>query len=285
MLYILYRLSYLLVKVLPLKCTYFFAEQIANIYYHFSRGDRKALKDNLSVVLGEEATEEEIEREVLAVFTNFAKYLGDFLRFSKYTPQFIARNFKILGKENLDKCFAWGKGVIVLSLHLGNWELGGAIVGGMNYPISAIVLEHPGKKVNDFFVRQRAINNVRSIPVGIQIKECFRALKRNEVVAIIGDKDYTANGIEIDFFGKKAVLPKGPAVISIKSGAPIVCCFIVRNADNSCDMIFEEPITAQKSGDIEGDIRALMGKYVKIFEKYIREYPGQWYVFNKIWAQ
>ena len=285
MLYLLYMVGFLLAKIVPIKAAYAIAETVARIYYKFSGSDKEALRKNLRVVLGDEATSEEIDAHVLKVFINFAKYLVDFFRFPKFTQEHIYENIEIEGKEYLDECLREGRGALATSVHLGNWELGGALVGGMNYPISAITLEHANKRINDFFIKQRAINDLKSIPIGIKIKECFKALKRNEVLAIAGDKNYTSNGVYIDFFGKKAFMPKGPAVISLRMSAPIVFTVLTREEGDKFKLCFEKPIRYKSTGDREKDVKALMGEYLRIFEKYIQRYPDQWYAFKPIWNQ
>ncbi|MBD3426003.1 MAG: hypothetical protein GF409_02080 [Candidatus Omnitrophica bacterium] len=283
MLYSLYILGFSLANMLPLKAGYAIAVFAARVYWFFARRDQVEIKENLRVVLGEDVSEKELDRHVRAIFKNFGKYLVDFFKFTKFTEEYIDKHITVNGKENLDRALEHGKGVIATTVHLGNWELGAAVVGGLNYPINAIVLEHTNKHINEFFNRQRAINNMKPIPLGLSMKECFRALKRNEVLAIAGDKDYTSGGIYVDFFGKKALIPKGPAAFSVKTGAPVVVTMLTRESDDSFVLTFEEPIIYEPSGDYERDVRKLMGIYLEKFEKYIRKYPNQWYVFRKIW--
>lgn len=283
--YALYKLGIFLANVLPLGAGYAVGEFVAGVYFRFAGKDRRELERNLAVVLGEGASAREVERHALGVFRNFAKYLVDFFRVSDLDEKFISSRVRIEGIENLDVCLEAGKGVIVQSIHLGNWELGGAVLGAMGYPISALVLEHENPRINAFFTRQRTRNGLEPIPVGMPIKGCFRALKQNRVLGIAGDKNYTSQGVEAEFFGKKAMLPPGPALFSLKTGAPIVCCIIAREKDDTFRFRFEEPIKYDQTGDRAGDIRALMEKYLKVFEKAIREYPDQWYVFREIWKQ
>jgi KDO2-lipid IV(A) lauroyltransferase len=268
---------------LPLGVGYAVAVFIARGYWFFARRDQAELKENLRVVLGDDVSEKVLDKHVRAIFKNFAKYLVDFFKFTQFTEEYVAEHFKIEGRENLDRALDEGKGAVLTSLHLGNWELGGAVVGGLKYPISAIVLEHKNKRINDFFTRQRSINEMKSIPIGLSIKECFKALKRNEFLAIAGDKDYTSNGIYVDFFNRKALIPKGPAAFSLKTGAPIIITMLVREKDDSFKLIMEEPIRYKSTGDYEKDIIILMELYLKRCEKYIRKYPDQWYVFRRIW--
>lgn len=285
MLYFLYILGYNLAKVTPMRIAYIIAESLARLYYVFASKDKAIVRDNLKVALGEETNPRVIEAHVLSIFINFAKYLADFFKFPKFTEESVQENIVIEGREHVDKCLREGKGVIFLSVHLGNWELGAAIVGGLGYKISAITLEQKTKRINDFFTGQRAINNVKSIPIGVSVKGCFKALRANETVAIAGDKDYTSTGTEMDFFGKKALIPKGAAVISLKTGAPIVFTILTREKNGTFKLKFEEPIRIKPSVHIEDDVKALMTRYIKLFEKYITRYPDQWYAFQKIWNQ
>jgi len=285
MLYALYKLGIFLANILPLRGGYAVAEFAAGVYFRFAREGRKELGRNLAVVLGEGASAREVDRHVLGVFRNFAKYLVDFFRFPDLDEKFISSRVRIEGIENLDSCLKAGKGVITLSIHLGNWELGGAVLGAMGYPISALVLGHENPRINAFFTRQRTRNGLKPIPVGMPIKGCFQALKQNQVLAIVGDKNYTSGGVEVDLFGKKAMLPAGPALFSLKTGAPIVCCIMAREKDDIFRFRFEEPIRHDQTGDRDGDIRSLMKEYIRFFEKAIREYPDQWYVFKEIWKQ
>jgi KDO2-lipid IV(A) lauroyltransferase len=283
MLYFLYRTGFYLTKILPRSWCYVIAEVVAWLFYTFSEKDRENVRRNLKIILGEDAPPEELESHLWAVFKNFAKYLADFFSFTEFNGEYIAENIEIEGRDNLDECMAGGKGVIALSLHLGNWELGGAVVGGLGYPISAIVLKHGSRRVNDFFNRQRALNKMKAIPLGLQVKECFKVLHRGEILAIAGDKDYTGGGIPAELFGRKVILPKGAAVISLKTGAPIIMALLTREKGDRFKLSFSKPVEFKPSGDKDADINGLMAEYLKLFEKKIRAYPDQWYEFRNIW--
>jgi Kdo2-lipid IVA lauroyltransferase/acyltransferase len=285
MLYYAYMAGFGLAKIVPLRGCYFIAELIARTWYLFAARDKMAMRNNLRTVLGSEVSAKEIERHILSIFRNFAKYLVDFFRFPRFSEEYITTNICVEGRENLDRCISEGKGAIAVTVHLGNWELGAALVGGMGYKLSAIALQHANKRINDFFTNQRSINGVRSIPTGTSVRGCFKSLAKNEVIAIAADKDYTSTGVRVEFFGKKALLPKGAAVISLRTGAPIVFTLLTREEGDKFKLRFEKPVKPEPTGDSEGDIRRLMAEYVKYFEKYIRAYPDQWYAFREIWDQ
>jgi len=284
MLYYLYRFGEYLALRLPLETCYKIATTLADIYYSFAASDKKNIAANLEVVLGTK-DKKVIEKHTKEIFRNFAKYLADFFRFSYITNDYILNKITLEGKENLDKALAKGKGAILVSAHLGNWELGGAVVGSLGYPIYAIVLDHKDKRVNDFFINQRAMTDVRVIQIGLQLKNCFKVLRKNKLLAIVGDRDFSKYGVKSEFFGKPTLLPKGPAFFSLKTGAPIIPTFVIRTKDDKFRLIFEKPIESVVSGTMEENVKNTIEKYIKVVEKYIRIVPDQWYVFRKVWCQ
>jgi KDO2-lipid IV(A) lauroyltransferase len=87
----------------------------------------------------------------------------------------------------------------------------------------------------------------------------------------------------IDFFGKKTLIPKGPATLSLLTGAPIILGFVIRQKDDHFNLVFEKPIVPVSTGDKEKDIYNLTRKYLDVIERYIRQYPNHWLMFRKFW--
>ncbi|MBN1871224.1 MAG: lysophospholipid acyltransferase family protein, partial [Candidatus Omnitrophica bacterium] len=170
-----------------------------------------------------------------------------------------------------------------LSAHLGNWELGGAVLGTMGYKISGVVLTHKNKRINDFFTRQRLAGNMRPIEIGAALKGCYRALRSNELLALLGDRDFSKNGVKVKFFGMDATMPKGPAVLSHRLGSPIVPIFMVREPDDTFTLFIEKPITGDPGDNEEAAVFNITQKCSAAIEACVRKYPSQWYAFRKIW--
>ena len=286
MLYPLYLCGYSLGKTLPIRACYFLAELFATLYFVLARKDRKILRENVAVVLGGDVGKDVIDAHVLSILKNFAKYIADFFKTAGMPKEEILDLVKVKNQHYLDEALAEGNGAILFTAHLGNWELGGAVVAALGYPISAIVLEHQNEKVNTFFTRNRSVNDVKGIPVGFAVKRCFKVLRANEVLAIVGDKDFTGGGKQYDFFGRKAVMPKGAAVLSIKTGAPILGCFVIRQPDDTFVVEFTQPVKHEQTGDFDSDVDNFMKDHLlKLLEKYITDYPDQWYIFEETWQQ
>ncbi|MCK4462693.1 MAG: lysophospholipid acyltransferase family protein [Candidatus Omnitrophica bacterium] len=283
--YYLYKIGQFIALVCPLKIAYFIATFVASIYYFFSVKDREALIKNIKMVLKEKSDDKLFEFYAKSVFINFAKYLVDFCRFSKLDKNYIEKFVDMEGREYIDEALKNKKGAIILSSHMGNWELGAAVVSSLGYPLHVIALDHADKRVNDFFIKQRGSKGVGVISIGIALKKCFKVLKNNELLAILGDRDFSEKGERIQFFGKETLIPKGPAVFSLRTGAPIIPTFILRQKSNRFKFIFEKPINYQPTDNEENDVKTLISSYIGVIEQYIRKYPDQWYVFRNIWNE
>jgi len=282
--YILYRIGQFIALFLPLKIGYLLAAFVSDLRYIFADKDRQAVRENLKTIFPEK-TEREIRRLRIRMFRNFAKYLIDFFRFSKLDREYIKRNIKIENMHYVDEALAKGKGVIALSAHIGNWELGGVVIALLGYPFWAVALPHKHKAVNNFFNSQRESKGMMVIPLGKAVRRCFNLLKENKIVALAGDRDFTERGLVLDFFGKPAFFPEGPAAFALKTGAVIVPAFMVRNKDDSFTLKMEKPVEFNPTNDKGKDLVELIKRYKMIFEDYIRRYPEQWYMFRRFWKQ
>jgi KDO2-lipid IV(A) lauroyltransferase len=283
MLYYFYLIAFSLARVLPRGMCQFLATLLARLYLVFAKKSKTALGNNLKVVLGEKADEKEVERHIRLVFLNFGRYLADFLKFFRISRESIFNYVEVENSHNIDLCREKGKGVICVTAHLGNWELGGGVVAAMGYKMNAIVWEHPDKRINKFFMDQRVNNKINVIPLGMRLKECFRALRKNEVLAIVADKDYTGDTEKMSFFGKTADMPRGAAVLSVKTGAPILVCAVVRKPDNTFKLHFSDPIYPGEKDESGKAVRECMEQYLGVLEIYIKQNPDQWYTFYNVW--
>ena len=255
---------------------------LADLYYLIAFRDRRFVKENLRVIFPQKSLRE-LRKLSRMVFRNFAKYLADFFRFEKLNQQFIKQKIKLEDLHNFDSALSKGKGVVVLTAHLGNWELGGVVLAQLGYPFWAVALPHKNKKVNAFFDAQRNSKGVKVIAMGKAVRSCIWEIKNNHMVALVGDRDFTEKGIVIDFFGLPTHFPEGPAALSLLTGAPIVPGFMLRNADDSFTLRIDKPIEFTPTHDKAKDLKSLTTLCKIIFEDYIRKYPEQWYVFRKFW--
>ena len=281
--YILYKLSFIVANILPLKAAYWLAERFSDIQYRLAKRDREAVAQNLSRVLGKDISECRVIAQ--KVFRNFGMYLVDFFRLTRFDSKALEKRVRIEGIENLDNALKQNKGAIILSCHLGNWEMGGVTVAVMGYDISAVALTHKHKNINQFFINQREKRGLKVISVGPIMKRCMSTLLKKGILALVGDRDFTNSGIVLNFFGIPTSIPKGPVILSLKAGSPIVPGFLIREDRYKYKFIFDTPIEVKKIPDASEEeiIKRTMEQMVSVMEKYIRRFPEQWLVFRKFW--
>ena len=282
--FFLYKFGEFWVTLLPLDVSYRIAGFISTIQYYCSPRDRKAVKNNLKIILRTNQGVSDLAKEM---FRNFGKYLVEFFRMAKEIDrEFIKDRVKIVNLDSLKKALERKKGAILVTAHIGNWELGGVVLGVLGFPLVAIAMPHKERPVNDLFNRQREEKGVAIIPMQHAMRRCLSALKENKVVALLSDRDFTANGMVIDFLGRKTLIPKGAAVFAAKTGAAIVPCFLIREKENTFTLTLEEPFYPPHTnrGHINDEtLLSIMRKYAAIIESKIRQYPSQWLMFRPFW--
>lgn len=280
--YLFYRLGELIALSLTQKAAYKLAVFLSSIHYLFAFRDRRIITDNLKVIFPEKS-DKELSSIRKRVFHNFAKYLTDFLRFRNLNSEYIKKNVKLVNIGYINEGLKNNNGAILVTAHLGNWELGGVAISMLGFPISTVALPHKSRIVNNFFDNQRKSKGVKVFPLGKAAKSCFKELKHNKVIALVGDRDFVGSGREIEFFGKPTIFPEGPAFFALKTNAVIIPGFMLRESDDSFSLIMSKPLDYLPTGDYSKDLDSIIMSYKKVFENYIREYPDQWYMFRRFW--
>jgi lauroyl/myristoyl acyltransferase len=281
--YTLYRLAGLLLPRIPSRLGYWLCARLGDLAYHLGGEARRNVRHNLRHVLGEGVGEEAIERRVREVFRNQVKNYFDLFRVPRLRPADLEGRLTVHGLEHIDQALTAGKGVILVSGHFGNFDIVGQILAFRSYHVT-IVAEHlQPEPLYQYICRLRASQGLRLIPVDGSLKAIFKALRRNELVALAADRDVTESGIVVDFFGAPAQLPDGYAQLARRTGARIVLGFSARCPDNTYFAYVEPPLEAEVTGDRERDVRVTVEKVVALMERYLREHPEQWVMFQPLW--
>lgn len=281
--YLLYKLVMVLSLCFPLRFTYWVALRVADLHYLFDRRAREAVKSNIRRILGPDRSERMIVYEARWTFRQFAKYLAEFFHFARLGPRFVEKYVMVQGAENLKEAASHGKGVIAVTGHIGNWEMGGIVLSDMGYSVTSVALEHSNPRVHVLLNQQRAGRGVEVLTIGGYLRGCYRALKEGKILALLGDRNVTEGGLELEFFGRPMMFPSGPARLSVRTGAPMVPGFMIRRFNDSWHMSLEEPIYADPTMDREEAIRDMTARFVLVLEKYVALHPSQWSIFYDFW--
>ncbi|MEI7998654.1 MAG: lysophospholipid acyltransferase family protein [Candidatus Omnitrophota bacterium] len=276
----LYKIAVFLVRHLPRSINYALAVFLADCQYLLSSNDREAVSKNLKVILNTNKVPSLMVREV---FRNFGKYLVDFFTMTKsLNKDFIKDSVEITGVEYINEALHQGKGGIILSAHLGNWEMGGSVLSFLGYPLSVVALAHKDDRVNALFNSQREFFGTTVIQTNVAIRRCLEHLNRNRLVAILADRDFGHHGLTMDFLGRKALIPQGAAMFALKTGAPIIPVFFLRTAEDKFRFIIQKPIypPLKENKRIETqEVEGFTKKFLYLIEEQIRQNPSQWSVF------
>ncbi len=277
--YLFFRFFYFLSLWLPLNACFAIATFLSLIKYYFSPRDRRAVIANLRYILPE-SEQKHIHSYAKEVFINFGKYLVEFFRLHLLKKEDLDRKVKIPGREYVDEALRNSRGAIILSAHMGNWELGGVFMALLGYPMISVALPHSHGKVNAFFNQQREKRGAIVVPSsGVSVRRIYEALKNNKLVALVADRDFASGGRKMPFLGLEKTIPRGPAALSMRTGAPIIPAFVIRQPDNTHILEFLKPINSNASEE------EIIAEYTKVIEAKIRQYPSQWLMFREFWKE
>ncbi len=273
------RLAIVLHKALPEFVKIIICYSLAFLSFLFLKNRRKIIEENIKIITGKEN-----KKLVLQTFINFSLDFADLLKIYCLNSEKIKKLPKIIrGTEYIENALKNGKGIIFVDAHLGNWEVGGCFLGAMGYPVVAVVEPLKDKRYYKLLNKLRTKTGMGIIELNLSVgRNILKNLKQGKLVVLLGDRDLTGTGIEVEFFGKKARLPKGPAQFALKTGAPIITGYFVRKGLHYI-VEAEPPINYIPTGDKEKDIRNLTEILAKRLENKIKEYPTQWYVFQRPW--
>ena len=245
---------------------------------------RRTTLRNLKFALGKVKKQREIKKIALETFENIGKNTIDVARFPKLTSSEVDRIVRAEGLEHLDAACKKGKGVIALTGHIGNFELLAAYLSLKGYKLSVIGRDVYDSRLNQLLVRNRESVGLENISSTDDVRNMVKVLKAGRILGVLADQDSTrVKGTFVNFFGKPALTPVGPAVLSLKLDSPLVPMFILRNENEKYKVIVKPELKLQSSGDKGKDIKDLTQKHTAVLEEIIRKYPSQWLWMHKRW--
>jgi len=272
-----------LIKLLPRKACLTLGSMLGRMVYCFDKKHREIALKNLHIAFGEEMPASEKKRLAQCSFEHFGKALFDTLKFSSLTEEKKEALLSIDGEEHIRNALDKGKGVLLLTAHYGNWELG-------------II---PLSKLGEFYVIARALdidrfeNELLAIREGFGAKVIYkqqasrhtlRALRENRIVAILIDQNVLHDeAVFVDFFGKLAGTTPGLATFHLRSGAPIIPAFCMPTPSGGYHVQIMEGLEFSLTGDRNTDVFRITQECTKTIEDQIRDKPSLWLWFHDRW--
>jgi KDO2-lipid IV(A) lauroyltransferase len=263
-----------------------YAEPICRVVgalWYLTRPDsRAAVRENLCHVLGRAPT----RALVASVFRHGALNYWDTLALPHFTYAQLMDLVDVHGLEELDRARESGRGVICAGAHLGSVALVAQVLPGLGYPVTGVIEQFEPAEVFDFFAEQRQVLGTRLLPAGAAAaREMLLALRKNEVVGLVTDRDVAGTGPMVPFFDAPTRFPDGAAWLSIRTGAPILIAVAVRKVGGRFDAWVEPLPEVERTGNRRQDIVRVTQAVAKRLQYYVAGHPEQWTVFQRRWPE
>ena len=272
--------------ILPRRLMLSMAVLAGSLYWTFMKKDREMVRRNLSRIVQDPL---QVPRLVRRTFIRYAKYLVDYTRMDLLRKKDVPRLvWRFDGWEHIDRAVAEGKGALILSAHLGNWEMGGIFLALLGYPLTVITAPDAEARLHSYRVNLRHEQKINVITLDDTFSSSLavlRSLQANQLVALLGDRDLFGKGISVTFFGRRVSFPIGPALLASLSEAPLIPTFVLMNENDQYLCLSRDPIRIQKTRDRDDDLAVNTQRIAAVMEEVIRAHPDQWYTFYDYFAR
>lgn len=249
-------------------------------WFLLSRAQRSAALDNYAAALGRKRDDPEVARVARRAFQNYGRMLMDFLLMGSLSPSELVERITIEGRDHLDTTLAGKRGVIMAVPHMGSWDMAGSYAGAVGYRIAAVADRFPGS-LNDAVVGARQKFGLNVITLGrSSVRAIIDALAANSIVALLCDLEQ-GPGVPVTFFGRRAIVPGGPAAIALKTGAPLMPAYQYATTPGRYHIHLDPPLAMSGTETKE----SLMQRVIDRFQEFIKERPDQWYAFRPMFSR
>lgn len=248
------------------------------------RGKRSIVERNLRRVdpsLGGLA----LRRASQRAFDSYMRYYTESFRLPTLSSRHVLDHFTVDGYHHVEEALARGNGVIFAIPHLGGWEWAGRWMAERGHNMTVIVEPLEPPELFDWFAKLRADLGMKVVPLGPDSPAVIlSALKRNEIVCLLSDRDIARNGVEVEFFGERTTLPAGPAMLSIRANTPVlpVAIYFTSEVDGH-HAVVRPPLMFEKNGGLREAVAEGTQRIARELEILIKRAPEQWHMFQPNW--
>ena len=184
----------------------------------------------------------------------------------------------------LEEAVEDGKGTVVVLPHLGNWEMAGVAVWGMDLEVVAVAENLANAYIRDWFTRMRALSGIKVVFArkGL-LRELEEKLTTRTAVCLPSDRDLSGRGIPVQFFGERTTLPAGPLLLGIRSGRPVIPVAVYCEEKSRYRAVLKPPLAIPREGSLSERLRKGAQLMANAFEELIRVAPEQWHLLQPNW--
>ena len=280
--YVLILLFIKIINVFSFKISLQIGRFIGLLLYLFDARHRNVAINNLMASFPEKS-HNEIKRIAKESSRNIGCTIAEMARVFKGGREWVDNAVIFEGRENIEKALEKGKGVLVVTAHIGNWEVG-ALASARDFRLNFVVRPLDNRFINSLIYKLRIAFNSGVIAKKNAIREILRCLNKNEIVAILMDQNTSREeGMFVDFFGRKACTTPVVALLALRTGAPVIPTFTIREGIGKFKVVIGEAIEVVSSGDNQRDIEKYTAIFTGVIESTIRRYTDQWFWLHRRW--
>jgi KDO2-lipid IV(A) lauroyltransferase len=281
--YLLYLFAWKLIALLPEKSAYKLADYVSDRIYKKNGKGIKRLRGNYGRVMPEYSPQKLEELTKLGM-RSYLRYWFDTFRLSKWSKNRIISTTQLIRENLLRDPIQSKQGCIVALPHAGNWDHAAAYFCSTGITLTAVVEKLKPEAIFKKFLAYRESIGIEAISHKEKtIPILTERLQAGKLIALVADRDMSRNGIEVNFFGKTSKMPSGPAILALKTGAPLITAY-VRYTPDGIQIIFDETIKPNNSGSEEEQIKIITQSMADNFAKRIKENPVDWHMLQRIWV-
>jgi len=280
-----FRIGCVAIRICP-GAIFRLSDGLAKVGFFLFRGFRHRSIANIRIAFGDRLSASEIDAVARQSLRNFLRAFVEIGVAVESSDDKVKAGIPIVGRKHLDAALAKGKGVLLLSAHLGNFFLVGCRIAVEG--LSAFVLVNQPRDggfagLMDEYrleVRQKTIH---ARPRHRALRELSEVLRRNEIAVMIADEYRRGSGIEVPLFGKTVIARRGPVSLALRTGAAVVPACMVRQADDSLRLVIEPELELERGERNAEAIRENTIRITRWLERTVRSYPEQWNWMNIHW--
>ena len=283
--YLPFKIGYWIAQTFPRPVCQWIAAFLGQGSLALVPGIHEALRANLSIVTG--MTGADLDQLCRLNASNFAKMLADYFYCSTGNP---ARIRPVLGEwrgvENLHAARERGKGTILVTAHLGNWELGGMLLALEGFPLTVITRQEPSTELTQLRDRYRGKLGIKTIVIGtgtFAFLEVIQTLKNNGIVAMLIERPEENSGTPVKFFGRDTPFSLGPSLLWQHTDAAVLPAFVVQKNEGQYLSFIDPAVPMQQDSTPREAVALNTQRIASQFETIIQRHPDQWYNFVPIW--
>ncbi|HAA66967.1 MAG: phosphatidylinositol mannoside acyltransferase [Acidimicrobiaceae bacterium] len=249
------------------------------------KNKRVMVRRHMRRALGSTATKGVLRVATRRAFESYLRYWIESFRLPSQTTHELSDGIQVPDYRHVEEGLRKGKGVILALPHLGGWEWAGFWIAALKkLPITVVVEPIEPPQLFEWFARFRRELGMTVVPLGPAAgTEIAAALKRNEVVCLLSDRDISGGGVKVPFFGELTTLPGGPALMALRTGAPILPTAVYFAAGESHIGVVRPPLDVSRVGPVREDVKRITENLAQELEVLISAEPSQWHLFQPNW--